>query len=123
MVRALEAEDRTRNMKPFADGNNNITKVNADIEDLLAKGVDDLILNMGRIEALQRHGRDPEPADPGPHRQAQGRVTTPGSASTTEHAAAASATSSSSAVARATCDDARTESGTSNARGTAYCRK
>ena len=53
MVRALEAEGAARNVKTFvADGNGDVAKVNADIEDLLAKGVDGLIMNISPLEAL-----------------------------------------------------------------------
>ena len=49
MVRALEAEGRAHNVRTFvADGNGDVAKVNSDIEDLLAKGVDGLIMNISR---------------------------------------------------------------------------
>ncbi len=53
MVRALEAEGRANNVQTFvADGNGDVAKVNSDIEDLLAKGVDGLIMNISPLEAL-----------------------------------------------------------------------
>ena len=53
MVRALEAEGRAHNVRTFvADGNADVAKVNSDIEDLLAKGVDGLIMNISPLEAL-----------------------------------------------------------------------
>ena len=53
MVRALEAEGRAHNVRTFvADGNGDVAKVNSDIEDLLAKGVDGLIMNISPLEAL-----------------------------------------------------------------------
>lgn len=53
MVRALEAEGQKQNVRTFvADGNGDVAKVNSDIEDLLAKGVDGLILNVSPLEAL-----------------------------------------------------------------------
>jgi ribose transport system substrate-binding protein len=54
MVRALEAEAANYpNVKTFvADGGGDVAKVNADIEDLLAKGVDGLIMNISPLEAL-----------------------------------------------------------------------
>jgi ribose transport system substrate-binding protein len=54
MVRALEAEGATyKNVKTFvADGGGDVAKVSADIEDLLAKGVDGLIMNISPLEAL-----------------------------------------------------------------------
>jgi ABC-type sugar transport system substrate-binding protein len=53
MVRALEAEGKARNVRVLvADGNGDVAKVNADIEDLLAKGVDGLIMNISPLEAL-----------------------------------------------------------------------
>lgn len=53
MVRALEAEGRANNVRTFvADGNGDVAKVNSDIEDLLAKGVDGLIMNISPLEAL-----------------------------------------------------------------------
>ena len=40
-------------MRTFvADGNGDVAKVNSDIEDLLAKGVDGLIMNISPLEAL-----------------------------------------------------------------------
>jgi ribose transport system substrate-binding protein len=53
MVRALEAEGRVQSVRTFvADGNGDVAKVNSDIEDLLAKGVDGLIMNISPLEAL-----------------------------------------------------------------------
>lgn len=53
MVRALEAEGKANGVRTFvADGNGDVAKVNADIEDLLAKGVDGLIMNISPLEAL-----------------------------------------------------------------------
>jgi ribose transport system substrate-binding protein len=54
MVRALEAEGATYgNVKTFvADGGGDVAKVSSDIEDLLAKGVDGLIMNISPLEAL-----------------------------------------------------------------------
>lgn len=53
MVRALEAEGSKQNVRTFvADGNGDVAKVNSDIEDLLAKGVDGLIMNISPLEAL-----------------------------------------------------------------------
>lgn len=53
MVRALEAEGRANNVQTFvADGIGDVAKVNSDIEDLLAKGVDGLIMNISPLEAL-----------------------------------------------------------------------
>ena len=53
MVRALEAEGKAHGVRTFvADGNGDVAKVNADIEDLLAKGVDGLIMNISPLEAL-----------------------------------------------------------------------
>ncbi|HEV3010438.1 MAG TPA: substrate-binding domain-containing protein [Burkholderiales bacterium] len=53
MVRALEAEGAAHKVRTFvADGGGDVAKVNADIEDLLAKGVDGLIMNISPLEAL-----------------------------------------------------------------------
>ncbi len=53
MVRALEAEGKAQGVQTFvADGNGDVAKVNSDIEDLLAKGVDGLIMNISPLEAL-----------------------------------------------------------------------
>ena len=52
MVRALEAEGRQVRKTFVADGNGDVAKVNSDIEDLLAKGVDGLIMNISPLEAL-----------------------------------------------------------------------
>jgi len=54
MVRSLEAEAAKRkNVKVFvADGGGDVAKVSSDIEDLLAKGVDGLIMNISPLEAL-----------------------------------------------------------------------
>ena len=54
MVRALEAEAAKRpNVKVMvADGGGDVAKVSSDIEDLLAKGVDGLIMNISPLEAL-----------------------------------------------------------------------
>lgn len=53
MVRALEAEGAQHKVKTFvADGNGDVAKVNADIEDLIAKGVDGFIMNISPLESL-----------------------------------------------------------------------
>jgi ABC-type sugar transport system substrate-binding protein len=54
MVRALEAEAaKHKNVKVLvADGGGDVAKVSSDIEDLLAKGVDGLIMNISPLEAL-----------------------------------------------------------------------
>lgn len=54
MVRSLEAEAaRHKNVSVLvADGNGDVAKVSSDIEDLLAKGVDGLIMNISPLEAL-----------------------------------------------------------------------
>ncbi|HVE49332.1 MAG TPA: substrate-binding domain-containing protein [Casimicrobiaceae bacterium] len=53
MVRALEAEGAAAGVKTLvADGGGDVAKVNSDIEDLLAKGVDGLIMNISPLEAL-----------------------------------------------------------------------
>jgi len=53
MVRALEAEGAQRKVKVLvADGGGDVAKVSSDIEDLLAKGVDGLIMNISPLEAL-----------------------------------------------------------------------
>lgn len=54
VVRALEAEAPTyKNVKVLvADGGGDVAKVSADIEDLLAKGVDGFIMNISPLEAL-----------------------------------------------------------------------
>jgi len=54
MVRALEAEAAKRpSVKVMvADGGGDVAKVSSDIEDLRAKGVDGLIMNISPLEAL-----------------------------------------------------------------------
>lgn len=53
MVRALEAEGAKRGIKTVvADGGGDAAKVSSDIEDLLARGVDGLIMNISPLEAL-----------------------------------------------------------------------
>ena len=54
MVRALEAEAaKHKNVTVMvADGGGDVAKVSSDIEDLLAKGVDGLIMNISPLEAL-----------------------------------------------------------------------
>jgi ribose transport system substrate-binding protein len=54
MVRSLEAEAaRHKNVTVMvADGGGDVAKVSSDIEDLLAKGVDGLIMNISPLEAL-----------------------------------------------------------------------
>lgn len=54
MVRSLEAEAaKHKNVSVLvADGNGDVAKVSSDIEDLLAKGVDGLIMNISPLEAL-----------------------------------------------------------------------
>lgn len=54
VVRALEAEAPVyKNVKVLvADGGGDVAKVSSDIEDLLAKGVDGLIMNISPLEAL-----------------------------------------------------------------------
>jgi ribose transport system substrate-binding protein len=54
MVRALEVEAaKHKNVKVLvADGGGDVAKVSSDIEDLLAKGVDGLIMNISPLEAL-----------------------------------------------------------------------
>lgn len=54
VVRALEAEaPGYKNVKLLvADGGGDVAKVSADIEDLLAKGVDGFIMNISPLEAL-----------------------------------------------------------------------
>lgn len=54
MVRSLEAEAAKRkNVSVIvADGGGDVAKVSSDIEDLLAKGVDGLIMNISPLEAL-----------------------------------------------------------------------
>ena len=53
MVRALEAEAAKRKVKVLvADGNGDVAKVSSDIEDMLAKNVDGLIMNISPLEAL-----------------------------------------------------------------------
>lgn len=54
MVRSLEAEAaKHKNVTVLvADGGGDVAKVSSDIEDLLAKGVDGLIMNISPLEAL-----------------------------------------------------------------------
>jgi len=53
MVRALEAEGAKRGFKTVvADGGGDAAKVSSDIEDLLARGVDGLIMNISPLESL-----------------------------------------------------------------------
>jgi ribose transport system substrate-binding protein len=53
MVRALEAEGAKRGIKTVvADGGGDAAKVSSDIEDLLARGVDGLIMNISPLESL-----------------------------------------------------------------------
>lgn len=54
MVRSLEAEaSKHKNVTVLvADGGGDVAKVSSDIEDLLAKGVDGLIMNISPLEAL-----------------------------------------------------------------------
>jgi ribose transport system substrate-binding protein len=54
MVRSLQAEaGKHKNVKVLvADGGGDVAKVSSDIEDLLARGVDGLIMNISPLEAL-----------------------------------------------------------------------
>jgi ABC-type sugar transport system substrate-binding protein len=53
MVRALEAEAKRNNVRFIvSDGGGDAAKVSSDIEDLLAKNVDGLIMNISPLEAL-----------------------------------------------------------------------